>query len=97
MASLPGTSNSGAPLNTDHERGGTKGEITTSVETSKEYFEEDLVSLLVSSSLVLSTQITSYNISTVVTIKTYLCSPFNIMYAYRISICSSFVFRYVGM
>ena len=47
MASLPGTSNSGAPLNTDHERGGTKGEITTNVESSKKYFGEDLVSLLV--------------------------------------------------
>ena len=42
MASLPGTSNSGAPLNTDHERDGTKD-----VESSKECFEEDLVSLLV--------------------------------------------------
>ena len=47
MASLPGTSNSRVPLNTDHERGETKDEITTNVESSKEYSEEDLVSLLV--------------------------------------------------
>ena len=42
MASLPGTSTPVAP-----ERGGLKDEIKTNVESSKEYFGEDLVSLLV--------------------------------------------------